>query len=174
MIAGETPCRPQSQTRDSIDWEGSIARRQLKIDLRGASQPGHQPQGSGEQERRRIKSRCRTGKCHGSHRVPQNREQHVAQAVQKHEDGIAPRQWPQSAHPAGRHRSQTKQQPASHHQGNQPLSKREPRHGKPAPALAQDSHGWIVYGKKAGGGFIQDVQRERRAQGKPRIAKTRC
>jgi len=156
-----------------FDDSSSIACGQLKIHLRGAPQPEHQPQRSCEQKRRRIKPRRRTRERHGRHRVPQNREQGVAKAVQKHDDGVHPCQRTQASHSAPRHRGKAEQHSASHDQSGQPLPKLERGHGKPPPALTQDGHGRVIHGKKAGRGLIQDVQRKSHAQRKPSTAKAR-
>ena len=84
----------------------------------------------------------------------------MTEAVEEHDDGKRPRQGAQSAHATRRYWSQAKQQSACHQQHDQPLAKLERGHRKPGPAGSQGHHGWVINRKKAGGGFVDNVQRE--------------
>jgi len=70
-----------------------------------ATSPSATPKSRTEMARG-IKSRCRTRKCHRCHRASQDREQGVTHPVQKHNDSVNPRQWPQPSHSPRSNRSQ--------------------------------------------------------------------
>jgi hypothetical protein len=166
MIAARIGLRPV------VSGQWSIAGWQLEVHACGAPQPDHQPKRCREQERRRVESGRRSRESYGSHRASQDRKYGVPHAVQKHDARIKPCERAQSLHSARRYRSQAKQHCASEDKHYQPLSKLERWHGKPAPARAQNGHGWVIYGKKARGSFVKNMQGKSHAQREPRATKT--
>jgi len=92
--------------------------------------------------------------------VPQDGSNGMSQGVQKHDDGINPGEGAQAMHAPGRQRGQTKQKGADQDVADEKFTKLDGAHWKPAPAFAQDGHGGVIDGQKAGGCFIKSVQRE--------------
>src|SRR2546425_939992 len=94
----------------------------------------------------------------------------VAQSIEDHDDGVDVCDGPKPPRVSEGKWSEQKQDEISHDQPGEPLAELVSRHGEPPVFRADRQHRRVIYGEKAGGGFVDDVSDKREAERDPGVA----
>ncbi len=94
----------------------------------------------------------------------------VARSIEDHDDGVDVCDGSKPVRISEGKWSEQKQDEISHDQPCEPLAELKSGHRIPGIFCAESAHRGVIYGEKAGGGFVDDVSDKREAERDPSVA----